>query len=168
MHIYYRKCKWCAAMQGPCAAISWNARMDFDLQATAVIICVVSWHSILFETARKMNEADIYFCATLFFTPPGAMIKLTVDDKIFTKSALDRLVLSMLEEDAIASGLMSYSYRTAVNILHLTVVDNTTNEKSIALAQKLYTYLMKGERPSSFIHSFFFYQRGCYIILLHR
>jgi hypothetical protein len=75
------------------------------------------------------------------------MIKLTVDDKIFTKSALDRLVLSMLEGDAIASGLMSYSYRTAINILHLTVVDNTTNEKSIALAQKLYTYLMKGERP---------------------
>ena len=97
-----------------------------------------------------MNEKrTLIICATLFlFCPQGAMIKLTIDDKIFTKSALDRLVLSMFEAgDTIASGLMSYSYRTAANILHLTVVDNTTNEKSIALAEKLYTYLMKGDEP---------------------
>ena len=82
-----------------------------------------------------------------FFIPPsGAMMKLTVDDKIFTKSALDRLVSSMLtSEDAITNGLMSYSYRTSVNTLHLTLVDNTTNEKSIALADKIHAYLIKGE-----------------------
>ena len=50
--LHFRKCKWCAVMQGPCAAISWNVQMDFDLRATAVIICVVyiKQHLLQFDT----------------------------------------------------------------------------------------------------------------------
>ena len=132
-------------MPVPYAAISWNVRMDFDPRVIAVICAV-----LIFNTALRHLKLDLWqcffsFCAfpSLFFSLLlGAMMKLTVDDKVFTKSALDRLVSSMLTEDS--SGLMSYSYRTAVNTLHLTLVDNTTNEKSVALAEKIHAYLIKG------------------------
>lgn len=71
------------------------------------------------------------------------MVKLTVDERSFTKSSLDRLVESMLLEDK-WPGSQSYSYRTGENVVHLMIVDNTTNERSVRLATKLLDYLNKG------------------------
>lgn len=70
-------------------------------------------------------------------------MKVTVDERTFTKSSLDRLVSSMLVEDK-WPGSQSYSYRTGENVLHLMIVDNTTNERSIRLAARLHDYLSKG------------------------
>lgn len=72
-------------------------------------------------------------------------MKITVDERIFTKSSLDRLISSsMLVEDGWAQS-QSYSYRTDENILHLIISDNTTNENSIRLANKIQEYLEKGD-----------------------
>ena len=73
------------------------------------------------------------------------MMKVTVNERTFTKSSLDRLVTSMLVEDG-WPGSQSYSYRTDENILHLMIVDNTTNERSINLANKIHDYLVKGKQ----------------------
>jgi hypothetical protein len=75
------------------------------------------------------------------------MMKVTFNERTFTKSSLDRLVTSMLAEDG-WPGLQSYSYRTDENVLHLLVVDNTTNERSINVASKIHDYLMKGKQCS--------------------
>lgn len=79
----------------------------------------------------------------------GAMMKVTVNEKVFTKSALDRLVSSMLDEDGQRHGVQSYSYRSGKNELHLTIVDNSTNERSVSIAKKLYDYLIKGKQVES-------------------
>ncbi|EFX72558.1 hypothetical protein DAPPUDRAFT_254308 [Daphnia pulex] len=86
------------------------------------------------------------------FRPPGqccdmcgSMMKVTFNERTFTKSSLDRLVTSMLAEDGWPD-LQSYSYRTDENVLHLLVVDNTTNERSINVASKIHDYLMKDSR----------------------
>lgn len=75
------------------------------------------------------------------------MMKVTFNERTFTKSSLDRLVTSMLAEDGWPD-LQSYSYRTDENVLHLLVVDNTTNERSISVASKIHDYLMKGKQCS--------------------
>ncbi|XP_032785837.2 protein amnionless isoform X2 [Daphnia magna] len=89
------------------------------------------------------------------FRPPGhccdmcgAMMKVTVNERTFTKSAFDRLVSSMLVEDGWPAS-QSYSYRTEENILHVMIVDNTTNERSINVASKIYDYLNKDKESSN-------------------
>ena len=87
------------------------------------------------------RDATSLSCFSLVCMLTGAMMRLTVDEGIFTKSALDRLVSSMLKDEPATH---SYSYRTASNVIHLTVVDNTTNERSISIANKIQDYLLKG------------------------
>ena len=71
------------------------------------------------------------------------MMKITVNERLFTKTSFDRLVSSMLVDDG-WPGSQSYSSRTEENVLHLMIVDNTTNERSIKLASKIHDYLNKG------------------------
>lgn len=78
-------------------------------------------------------------------------MKVTVNERTFTKSAFDRLVSSMLVEDGWPAS-QSYSYRTEENILHVMIVDNTTNERSINVASKIYDYLNKGVYRQSISH----------------
>jgi hypothetical protein len=73
------------------------------------------------------------------------MMKVTFNERTFTKSSLDRLVTSMLVEDGWPDS-QSYSYRTDENVLHLMIVDNTTNERSINVAKKIHDYLVKGKQ----------------------
>ena len=52
-------------MQGPCVAISWNARMDFDPRATAVICAVynsdIQYLTVQFEKDLRERERA-YVC----------------------------------------------------------------------------------------------------------
>lgn len=81
----------------------------------------------------------------------GAMMKVTFNERTFTKSSFDQLVSSMLVEDGWPAS-QSYSYRTEENILHMMIVDNTTNEKSVNIASKIYDYLNKGKDCQSILH----------------
>lgn len=92
--------------------------------------------------ANRSSVPSVVYHLSLFYA--GAMMKLTVDEGTFTKSALDRLVSSMLKDEP---ATQSYSYRTARNVIHLTIVDNTTNERSILIANKVQDYLLKGIQP---------------------
>ena len=81
------------------------------------------------------------------------MIKMTVDQSIFSQTSLDRFVTSMIQNPGShpllgslesSGGIQTYSYRTEVDALHLILADNTTNERSSRLARQIYDYLDKG------------------------
>ncbi len=81
------------------------------------------------------------------------MIKMTVDQSIFSQTSLERFVTSMIQNPAShpllgslesSGGIQTYSYRTEVDALHLILADNTTNERSSRLARQIYDYLDKG------------------------
>jgi len=78
-------------------------------------------------------------CVSLFHSlslATGALFTLTVDEQIFNKNSLDRLVASMA-----GPAVSTYSFRTDRNILQLTVTDNSTNELSLRLAAQIFDYL---------------------------
>ena len=72
-------------------------------------------------------------------------MKMKVNESLFTMTSLERLVTSMLSADgAHSASVRTYAYRTSTDAVHLNVVDNTTNEKSVQMANKIYDYLIKG------------------------
>ena len=88
------------------------------------------------------------FCIIILL---GAMLTLKVDERIFTKTSLDRLVSSLMVEDG-SPGSQSYSYRTGNDVIQLLIVDNTTNQRSVRLASKTFDYLKKGICTTKYIY----------------
>ena len=67
-------------------------------------------------------------------------MQMKVNASVFNLATLQRLVTSMT-----APPVTAYAYRTDVDVVHLNVVDETTNELSVRLAQRIHQYLLQGK-----------------------
>lgn len=68
-------------------------------------------------------------------------MKMKVNTTIFTLATLQRLVTSVVTDQ---SQVTAYAYRTDFDEVHLNVADDTTNQLSVQLAQRIHQYLVQG------------------------
>lgn len=71
----------------------------------------------------------------------GATMKMKVNTTVFTLATLQRLVTSVVTDQ---SQVTAYAYRTDFDEIHLNVADDTTNQLSVQLAQRIHQYLVQG------------------------
>ena len=68
-------------------------------------------------------------------------MKMKVNTTVFTLATLQRLVTSVVTDQ---SQVTAYAYRTDFDEVHLNVADDTTNQLSVQLAQRIHQYLVQG------------------------
>lgn len=72
---------------------------------------------------------------------------MKVNASVFTMATLERLVTSLAPPDP--PRVATFAYRTDFDEVHLNVADDTTNELSLQLAQRIHHYLLQGNWVSA-------------------